>query len=443
MATSWSRQNGDPYTNAGYVHLFCLEKLMDLPQLIRNCNFIADNRALPSEPAGVNRMGLGGATVFRTAQRFISGCRDNTMPTFMSRFLRGLKQKGHDLTVDGTMTQLLNIAKLIEEPETRARQRQQRGTSTSLFDHHLGNLIKMNKKKGKKRTLPLDDSSNDSSEKTVVAPPPESEQQPAEEPRTKKRKVAKNSEHDKEVASVAPTESVQQPAEESRTKKRKLVESSEQDNEAASVASAEPEQKTAEEPSTKKRKVAENTEQVNEAARTIAEVAFRRLFKGNVPQRRRRSSSIARRRPRSPSDSPISLPPPPASASSSPLPEPDVPIPSVEPPEAVFGTLMRNERESAPSPSPHATGFARTTSTPSTRRSSAADSLFSSGGRLGGKSQRSVKTEGSDEDDIEVGESSAEWEMRHRVLGGRSQRTDDNDLEMEGNRRGRKRLRRE
>ena len=405
---SWSRQNIDPYTNAGYVHLFCLEKLMDLPQLIRHCNFIADNRTLPSEPVGVNRMSLGGGTVFRTAQRFISGCRENSMPTFIARFMRGLKQKGHDLTVDGTLTQLLNIAKLIEEPQTRARQREQRGTSTSLFDHHLGNLIKMNKKKGQKRTLPLDDSGDDSSEKTVVAPA-EPEQQPAEEPRTKKRKLSKNQERDKAGALVAP---------------------------------AEPEQQRAEEAQTKKRMLAENSEQDNEAARTIAEIAFRRLFKGNLPQRRSRSSSVASRHLRNPPDSSISSTPP-ASASSSPPPQADVAVPSIEPIEVISSSPQREERESAPSPSPHAAGFAHAVSIPSTRRSSATNSLFS----LGGRSQRSIKTERTDEDD-DVDENRRGSKKRHRVLGGcsrfslKTECIDEDDLEMDESRRGRKKRRR-
>ena len=45
----------DPFHNAGYVHLFCLEKFLDFPQLCKDFNVCPDDRVLPE---GKNKMAI-------------------------------------------------------------------------------------------------------------------------------------------------------------------------------------------------------------------------------------------------------------------------------------------------------------------------------------------------------------------------------------------------
>jgi hypothetical protein len=56
--TAWypSAEDLDPFMCAGYVHLCCLEKMLDFPQLCRRLNVIPDCRIMPKEP--VNRMAV-------------------------------------------------------------------------------------------------------------------------------------------------------------------------------------------------------------------------------------------------------------------------------------------------------------------------------------------------------------------------------------------------
>jgi hypothetical protein len=47
--------NSDPFHNAGYVHLFCLEKFLNFPQLCKDFNICPDDRVLPE---GKNKMAV-------------------------------------------------------------------------------------------------------------------------------------------------------------------------------------------------------------------------------------------------------------------------------------------------------------------------------------------------------------------------------------------------
>ncbi|KAH0553417.1 hypothetical protein GP486_006515 [Trichoglossum hirsutum] len=124
----------DPYHNAGYVHLFCLEYYLNFPDIVRRLNVKADTRRFVHEP---QKKGPGPMELVRCVERaavsFIAECRDFTLSGYPSLF--EINRGVHE----GTLTYRLHMAKIEDECPVRAKVREQRG---SKFTHnsHLGNL---------------------------------------------------------------------------------------------------------------------------------------------------------------------------------------------------------------------------------------------------------------------------------------------------------------
>ncbi|KAI9675531.1 MAG: hypothetical protein M1829_003335 [Trizodia sp. TS-e1964] len=131
----------DPFINAGYVHLFCLERFLDFPQIVRDFNISTDNRVLQHEPNGINRMALSGA-VAAAADKFFRRVRaDNVPSTYPNHevYAADLSRKPHE----GTLTHKLNVVKLDDESPARYRIRSNRGTRPTHQTEHLGNIAAM------------------------------------------------------------------------------------------------------------------------------------------------------------------------------------------------------------------------------------------------------------------------------------------------------------
>ncbi|KAI9810087.1 MAG: hypothetical protein M1827_006698 [Pycnora praestabilis] len=131
-------RNLDPFINAGYVHLYCLEKLMDLPTLVKDLNFRPENRILEDEFQGKNAMSLGDKAALRTARKFIGDCTRDACPHDYPRNIDhpDLTQKPHE----GTLAHRITVAKLSQESPARQRARMNRGEKPTNISVHLGNL---------------------------------------------------------------------------------------------------------------------------------------------------------------------------------------------------------------------------------------------------------------------------------------------------------------
>lgn len=70
----------NPYHNAGYVHLFCLERFMDFPDICSKLDVRAEDRVLPLEPHGKNLMLLETCQESTHIQKFIDSCRKGGPP---------------------------------------------------------------------------------------------------------------------------------------------------------------------------------------------------------------------------------------------------------------------------------------------------------------------------------------------------------------------------
>ncbi|KAI9764809.1 MAG: hypothetical protein M1840_008078 [Geoglossum simile] len=123
----------NPYHNAGYVHLYCLENFMNFPQIARDLNVNADTRKFPMEPdRNVGPMEID-RTVRSTAQKFLDDCQNGYPEDYPAQadIATG--------TFEGTLTHRLHVAKLEGETPGRARARLSRGRASTHISH-LGNL---------------------------------------------------------------------------------------------------------------------------------------------------------------------------------------------------------------------------------------------------------------------------------------------------------------
>ena len=131
---SWKEVNHDPLHNAGYVHLYCLEKYFDLPELCRELDVRVEDRRLPYEPTSRNRMMMSTTHEVRLAAEFIQMCKlNNGTPEGYPH--HNLKDRPYE----GTLTHRLALAKIEAQPY-HLKLREDRRTGGSTVPGHLGNL---------------------------------------------------------------------------------------------------------------------------------------------------------------------------------------------------------------------------------------------------------------------------------------------------------------
>ncbi|MCJ1256230.1 hypothetical protein MMC24_004051 [Lignoscripta atroalba] len=126
--------NHDPQHNAGYVHLYCIEKLLDFPQICARMNVQAEDRTLPNEPNGRNRMLFSTGQELDIAKDFITTCQQRGTPEGYPH--HHMANRPHE----GTLVHKLAAAKLQHQPQAIQKQRVARGEKDSMVSKHLGNL---------------------------------------------------------------------------------------------------------------------------------------------------------------------------------------------------------------------------------------------------------------------------------------------------------------
>ncbi|KAI9873394.1 MAG: hypothetical protein M1830_009254 [Pleopsidium flavum] len=136
--------NTDPQHNAGYVHLYCLEKHLDFPLICATLNIRVEKRSLPKEPDARNRMRLGkSAALEEVAKDFIKTCETGELPA-------DYPPRNH-WRHEGTLTHKLCLAKVEEDGPHRLKAIQERGEKGSIYTQHLGNLEMESKERAKTR----------------------------------------------------------------------------------------------------------------------------------------------------------------------------------------------------------------------------------------------------------------------------------------------------
>jgi len=125
----------DPMHNAGYVHLYCMEKFLDFPTICHELNVKVDNRALPDEDNSRNKMKYGTDKEVQVALDFVRTCKKTgeapeEYPPFSSR------KRSHQ----GTLAWLLSMAKFGPHAHEDAMEQQREKKHMSTHEVHLGNL---------------------------------------------------------------------------------------------------------------------------------------------------------------------------------------------------------------------------------------------------------------------------------------------------------------
>ena len=131
---SYANADQDPQINAGYVHLYCMERFLNFPAICWKFNVLVDTRVLPHEPDGRNRMMLPTAAEIQVAKDFISHCKTGQPPPGYPHF------EMPNRPYKGTLNRMLMKARLSGEEDVCRKKRIERGTHGKSIVDHLGNL---------------------------------------------------------------------------------------------------------------------------------------------------------------------------------------------------------------------------------------------------------------------------------------------------------------
>ena len=138
----------DPMHNAGYVHLYCIEKYFDFPKIVIDLNVQVDQRLLPMEPRRKNgllyqtnnRMIVSTQGELNVATEFVDFCNENGRappgyPSYTTRNTIIPGRMGHE----GTLVHRLWEMKIRHDGGT-IRSAEKRGVKASTGVSHMGNL---------------------------------------------------------------------------------------------------------------------------------------------------------------------------------------------------------------------------------------------------------------------------------------------------------------
>lgn len=138
---SWKHLPLDPFHNAGYVHLYCLEKHFDFPQLCNDFNVQPDTRSTFAGKKSRMAITRDYPEMEKVVKDFIrdsqpwNGCRN--LDTWYSK----------------SLCYALTVEQLKREPRTRQAKRDERDGNS--VDKHMGNLdLQQENSKMKKEGLP-------------------------------------------------------------------------------------------------------------------------------------------------------------------------------------------------------------------------------------------------------------------------------------------------
>lgn len=127
-------QNLDPFFNAGYVHLWCLERFMDFPRICQTLQVKVENRILAHEPNGKNKMMLRSVQEVEEAERFIRKCEQGKVPSSYPHF------QTPDRPYENTLNHGLCVNKIASETPSIRKTREDRGNRRSTLSWHKGDL---------------------------------------------------------------------------------------------------------------------------------------------------------------------------------------------------------------------------------------------------------------------------------------------------------------
>lgn len=103
-------ENLDPMHNAGYVHLYCLERFMDFPRICSTLQVRVEDRHLPYEHNRNNKMMLSSSQEAHEASRFIHNCEHGKLSRSYPHY------QTPNRPYQGTLNHRICVKKVAAEP---------------------------------------------------------------------------------------------------------------------------------------------------------------------------------------------------------------------------------------------------------------------------------------------------------------------------------------
>ncbi|OCL01554.1 hypothetical protein AOQ84DRAFT_443941 [Glonium stellatum] len=146
------RLNADPFLTAGYVHLYCMERFLDFPEICKKLDVEVDVRHMVNEPKQHFAATLAGSIEANIVLSFLEACREGQLEKKYPDYpLHKDYSHGDPKPHEHTLTYAMNKAKLESRPRAQIRQFEARGVLDSNVVVHLGDLEKFVAARAKKR----------------------------------------------------------------------------------------------------------------------------------------------------------------------------------------------------------------------------------------------------------------------------------------------------
>ncbi|KAK4691250.1 hypothetical protein P7C71_g5707, partial [Lecanoromycetidae sp. Uapishka_2] len=130
----------DPFLEAGWVHLYCLERFTNFPRVCAELNVVVDTRKLKKEINGKNLFRFGTSAEEKLVEKFIKACRADKLPESYPE-----QTEGEEYEYEGTLCHRLALTKVSKEPGNYSIQRSVReelaGYKGSNIESHMGDLV--------------------------------------------------------------------------------------------------------------------------------------------------------------------------------------------------------------------------------------------------------------------------------------------------------------
>ncbi|KAJ9632114.1 hypothetical protein H2203_000515 [Taxawa tesnikishii (nom. ined.)] len=131
----------DPFQVSGYLHLYCMERFFNLPELVeRGIDIRPDARPFPEEPTGQFAGTLADRPEFSVAKSFLSHCAAGTLASFAPQYPTRDEFAGLFGAHRFTLTYLLNASLERNRKESEKKQLRNRNLSGGQAHVHLGDL---------------------------------------------------------------------------------------------------------------------------------------------------------------------------------------------------------------------------------------------------------------------------------------------------------------
>lgn len=135
-----TQPNHDPFINAGYVHLYCLERFCDFPNICAKFDVCPDRRTFSKEAGSRNKFSLATRAEEKAVEDFVKMCSDGQVPLDYPKLVQ------QNRAYEGTLCHKLALIKLANMPQNHHIQFQRRESIANYkgatLPYHKGDLEK-------------------------------------------------------------------------------------------------------------------------------------------------------------------------------------------------------------------------------------------------------------------------------------------------------------